>query len=245
MVIKFDNVRLEIPGSWKDVSLEEYEKWYTLKPESRMEMIVYIAEICKIDARVLLQSPAPLFNTIVEAIQFVFNQDFKPASKCNIGNRDYFISSSDKLTLGEYVDVEAVLESNSKNKLSEVLAILCRPKDEKYNPDSTEQRKNMFKNISCDKILPLISFFLLKKKKSEAIFLHCLTVTAQANQFLEDTETFVINGDGIKQFPICQRIRYCYLTKSLKRELLKFSDSSYIKSINQELTRNSMNLQNE
>lgn len=229
MKIEFDNVKLEIPDSWKDIKLSEYEKWYMLKPETRFEMVTYIAEVCNIDAKLLMQSPTQLFNVISEAIQFVFNQDLEPKNKCEIDGEDYFISFSDKLTLGEYVDIEAVLESESKNKLSELLAILCRPIGEKYDPDLTEERIEKFKNLSCDKALPLISFFLLKKKKSDEILSHCLTVTAQAELFLKDIETTVINGGGIKQFPIWQRIRYIYLMKSLKRELLKFSDFSSIK----------------
>lgn len=245
MKIEFDDVKLNVPGSWEDIKLSDYEKWHMMSPESSMEMIVYVSEICKIDPRILLQSPAPLFNIIVEAIQFVFNQDFEPVNKCNIDGTDYFISFSDKLTLGEYIDVESVLDSDSENKLSELLAILCRPAGEPYNPDLTEERKNMFKNISCDKILPLIAFFLNKKKKSDGILNHCLTVTAQAHQFLKDIETSVINGDGIKQFPIWQRIRYRILTGSLKKELSKFSDSYYIRSINQEPMKNSINSQNK
>lgn len=245
MKIEFDNVKLNVPESWKDIKLSDYEKWYKMSPENKMEMVVYVSEICKIDPRILLQSPTPLFNIIVEAIQFVFNQDFEPANKCIINGTDYFISFSDKLTLGEYVDIESVLDSDSENKLSELLAILCRPVGETYNPDLTEDRKNMFKNIPCDKILPLIAFFLNKKKKSDGILSHCLTATDQAHQFLKDIETSVINGDGIKRFPIWQRIRYRILTKSLKRELSKFSDSSYIKSINQERMRNSINSQNK
>ena len=226
MKIEFDNVKLDIPTSWGDINLSDYEKWYLLKPENRFEMVQYVADICKIDAKLLMQSPTQIFDIISDAIHFVFDQDFEPQNKCNIDGTDYFISFSDKLTLGEYVDIESVLESDSDNKLSELLAILCRPAGEKYNPDLTEERSLLFKNISCDKVLPLISFFLLKKKKSDEILNHCLTVTAQAELFLKDIGTFVQSGDGIKRFPIWQRIRYIYLTRSLEKQLSKFSDFS-------------------
>lgn len=245
MKIEFDDVKLEIPGSWKDIKLAEYEKWCTLKPETRFEMVQYVADICKIDADVLLQAPTQVFNAITKAIQFIFNQDFEPVNKCSIDGKDYLISFSDKLTLGEYVDVEDVFENDGENKLSGILAILCRPEGEKYDPDLTEERKNMFKNISCDKILPLISFFLLKKKKSDGILSHCLTVTDQANQFLKDIEISVINGDGIKRLPIWQRIRYRRLTKSLRKELSKFLDFFSTELINQEPMRNNINLKNK
>lgn len=227
MKIEFDDVKLEIPGSWKDIPLSEYEKWYMQKPETREEMIDYVAGICKTDANLLLQSPAVVFNTITEAIGFVFNQDFEPASKCSIEGTDYFISSADKLTLGEYVDTEGVLESESENKLSELLAILCRPAGEKYNPDLTEERREVFKNLSCDKALPLISFFLFKKKKSKEILSLCSRVKEETGQYQKGIRTFAVNTDGTKQLRIWQGIKYYFLMRSQRKRLEKFSDSFY------------------
>ena len=245
MKIKFDNVGLNVPESWKDIKLSDYEKWYLLNPESNLEMVQYVADICKIDARILMDSPPQLFNLVFETMQFIFDVDFEPTDKCNIEKVDYFISTSNKLTLAEYVDVESVLGGESKNKLSEMLAILCRPINEKYNSDLNEERIELFKNLSCDKALPLISFFLFKKKKSDEILNHYLTATIQAEQFLKDTETFVLNGDGIKRFPIWQRIRYIYLTRLLKKRLLKSSDSYFTKLINQEQRKSNTNLKNK
>lgn len=227
--LEFDSVKLEIPTSWKDVTLSDYEKWYMLKPESKLEMIQFVASVCKIDAKILSESPVQVFNIIVDSIGFAFESNLTTNNKVNINEEDYFIAVSDKLTLAEYVDIESVLESDSETKLSDLLAIICRPAGEIYNPDITEERNDIFKNISCDKILPLISFFLFKKKKSEEISSHCLTVTDQASQLLHHTKSFVLNGVGIKRLPICQRIKYYYLTKSLEKQLLRFSASYYTK----------------
>lgn len=244
MRIEFDEVKLEIPEGWKDIRLSEYEQWYMSQPESRYEMITYVANVCKIDAKLLLDAPTQIFNTIYEAIQFVFNHDFEPKNKCTINGTDYFISFADKLTLGEYVDVESIMEGDSKNKLSELLSIICRPIGEKYNPDLTEDRINLFKNIGCDEALPLISFFLSKKKKSEEISNLYSKVTEGIDRYQKDIQTSVINMGGIKQFRIWQAIKYYFSMRSQRKKLLKFSDSFYTESINPELKKSNINLKN-
>jgi hypothetical protein len=224
--IEFEHLSWEIPDSWKDIPLADYEKWYLQKPATTHEYIAFVADVCKIDAGQLLELPAQVFEAIAGAIGFVFDNEPEPSNRVNIGGKDYFVSFADKLTLGEWVDIEGVLESDSPHKLSEILAILCRPAGEKYDPDNADKHLDMFRNLPCDKALQLVSFFLLKKKRSEEISNHYLTVIAQANRFLRDTETFAINGGGIKLLPIWQRIRYICLVRSLKKQLSKFSDFS-------------------
>lgn len=244
MKIEFNDVKIEVPGSWNDISLGEYEKWYMKNPETRLDMINYVSGICNIDADILLQSSPVVFNTITEAIQFVFNQDFKPENKCRIDGTDYFISLADKLTLGEYIDIDAVLNSDSNNKLSELLAIICRPAGEKYNPDLTEERITIFKNIKCDKALPLISFFLSRKKKSGEILNLYSKVTQEINQYQKGILISALNMDGIKRFRIWQGIKLYFLIRSQRKKLSKYSDSYFTKSTNIELRKNNINLKN-
>lgn len=224
MKIEFDGVKINVPNSWNDITLEEYEKLYLLKPETKLEYIQYVADVCRIDAKLLINSPTQLFEIVSNAIQFIFDNDFEPVNKVVVDETEYFISFSDKLTLGEWVDIDSIIKSDSDTKLSEMLAVLCRPIEEKYNPDFLDERKKIFQSLSCDKVLPLISFFLLKKRKSDVISNHCLAVIAQGNQFLKDTKSFAQNGDGIKQLLTWQMIRYYYLMRSLKKQLSKFSD---------------------
>lgn len=224
--IEFDNKKFLIPEGWKDIRLSDYEKWHLAKPETKTDYVRYVADVCRLEADMLLEAPAQLFTIVSETISFVFETDFEPVNHVEIDGERYSLSFSEKLTLGEWVDAEAVLESDSPNKLSELLAILCRPIGEKYNPDMVEKRKEMFMEATCDKVLPLVSFFLFRKKRSGEILSHYSTVMGQAAQFLKDTKTFVQNGDGIKRLPIWQRIRYTYLIRSLEKQLAKCSDFS-------------------
>ena len=226
--IELNDQKLSVPDSWKDIRLADYEKWFMHKPANKMEYIHLVAGICNMDYELLLDSPTQLFDVLSNAVSFVFDTDFPPATKVDIKGVDYFISLSDKLTLGEWIDIEDILSSDSETKISEMLAIVCRPIGESYNMETASCRKDMFRNLSCDKALPLVAFFLHRKKESEMILHHYSTVAAQAGQFLKDTKAFAINGGGIKRLPIWQRIRYTYLTKSLEKQLSKFSDFSSI-----------------
>lgn len=243
MKIEFDNHTIEAPENWSQVTLGDYEKWSSKQPENNRELIEYVADVCKTDVEILLNAPAPVFDTIYNSIQFLFENEFEPVGKCTMNETDFIVSGTGEMTLGEYVDVDGILSGDSENKFSEILATLCRPEGEKYNPDNVklfDERVEMFKNLPCSEALPLISFFLLKRKKSMQILNHCSTVTTQANRFLKDMETFVTNGDGIRQLPIWHRIRCIYWMRLLKRRLSKFSDSYYTESTKHARKRNSI-----
>lgn len=229
VTVELNNVKLEIPESWSDIKLSRYEKLYMQKPETKLDQVHFVADVCGIDAKVLLESPAQVFNALAQIVDFVFDSELPPSNTVKVGDTEYFVSFADKLTLGEWVDAENVIGSDSECKLSELLAILCRPIGEMYNPDLAAERTEMFKNLTCDKALPLISFFLSKKREYEAILNHYSTVMAQADRFLKDTKTFAISGGGIKRLPIWQRIRYTYLIRSLEKQLAKCSDFSSTK----------------
>lgn len=229
--IEFDNSQLSIPSEWADIKLCEYEKWYGNRPKNKMEYIAHLAAICKIDTTQLLNLPADTFGLITTATQFV-TQDVAPEQYAEINGQKYFVVGADKITLGEWIDVDEVLNRDSGINLSELLAIVCRPLCEAYNHEQTAARAELFSQQTCDVMLPLFSFFLLKGQRLKETLNHCLAVAEVANQFLADTKTFVESGDGIKQLPIWQRIRYFSLIKSLEKQLSKFSDLCSIELIN-------------
>lgn len=222
--IEFEDIQLQIPAGWHEIELQNYEKWFMSKPESQKDYIEYIADICQTDAQTLMDAPAQIFDIVCKTIQFVFQENIPPQSSIEIENINYYISTSNKLTLAEWVDVDTILNSKSENQLSEILSILCRPANEKYDPEISTKRQEIFRTIPCSKALPLVAFFLHKKKQSEQISNHFFQATTQIGHFLKDIETFAANGDGIKRLPIWQKIKYTFLTRSLKKQWSKFSD---------------------
>lgn len=220
--IKLDDVVLSVPESWEDVKLENYEKCFSMGTETRLEQVHYLSRLCGIDAGVVLDNDIRLFQIMVEATSFLSENDFEPVNRIKLKGEDYFVTPYEKLTAAEYIDADTVLGSEGDSRLSELLAIVCRPYGEKYKYEVCKERIPLFQNLSCAEALPLLSFFLFRRKKSEEILSHYSMVREQANQLLEVTENLALNGGGINSLPIWQRIKCIYLILSSKNELRKF-----------------------
>ncbi|NDV69199.1 hypothetical protein [Dysgonomonas sp. 25] len=223
--IEFEGKTINVPQSWDEILFGEYEKWYFQQPKTQSEHIEFIAQLCKVDEAWLMSAPPQLFESIAGSLGFMFEDSIAPSESVSIAGEKYAVSYGDKLTLGEWVDVENCFEGERENRLSEVLAILCRPVGEKYNPDNTEARSAVFRGLPCSQVLPLLAFFLHRNQSFCKISNLYSTTVTQANRFVRDIEHLVQSGGGTKRLPIWQRIKYTFLMKSLKKRLSKFSDS--------------------
>ena len=212
-----DELIINIPDNWSDITLEQYESILNRECDNVYDNIITISELCNVDAKVFTDSPIELYNAANGIILSFINNRPEPKNEIIINNVKYFINYADKLTLAEHIDSQA-------DTISEILAVICRPVGEKYNSDLLPQRIELFKSLTCDKVLPLIDFFLSKKMKSESVLALYSKTTDQANQLVADIDNFVIDGDGIKQLPIWRRIKYSNLIRYSKKELLKCSD---------------------
>lgn len=225
--IKLQDRKISIPTGWHEVTLGDYEKWYFKGEQTGLSgQVDYMADICQIEVPELMDAPAKVYETFSKTVSFLVNADFEATQKVTINGTEYFISLSDEIVLGEWVDIDAVLGNEDSNtKLSDLLAIVCRPVGEEYDHSLAAKRAELFRQQSCEKMLPLVSFFLRKEDRLNEILHHSSQVVAAASRFLEDTKTFAASGDGIKRLPIWQQTRYSYLIKSLEKQLSKFSDS--------------------
>lgn len=223
-----DGKTINIPQSWSEIRLGNYEKWFIHEPQNRSDEVKLIADICGIDVDVLLEKPTQLFDIISDSLGFIFNTETcEPSNTIEIENRNYVISFSDELTLAEWIDIESVFESNSSNRLSEILSILCRPPGEIYDSKQSEKRKIIFENLTMDKVLPLLAFFLFQNEKLKTISSLYFQAQKEMKLYQQSIQDFAENGAGIKSLPIWQRIKYYCLTKYLQNRLSKFSDSYF------------------
>lgn len=244
MDVKYEGLEIKVPTSWKDLKVSDYERFYTLKPESKIDLVNYVAKVCNIDSSVLFNSPADIFNIIYDAIQFVFTEPLTQSNKVRINYDTFFICDYTDLSFGEWVDIDSILTSENKS-IAEILAICCRPIGEKYNPNNKElfdERIELFKNMTCDKALPLIAFFLSNTRQLKTRLNQYLTAQAQAAQLVKGIQIFPKSGGGIKLSRIWQGIKFYFLMRSLRKKLSRFSDSYYTKSTKRMQKKNNNNL---
>ena len=227
--IKTATTVVNVPDSWSEITLADYQRWYIHPPQSHAEHLACMAGLCRTDAEVLQKLPRKDFEELVQTLQFTADRDLPPSRKIKIDGKEYFIISSDDLTLGEWVDVDAVLgDDENLTKLSDMLSIICRPAGEEYNHKTAKERAQLFRQQPCSKMIPLVSFFFHREQSFNEILTHSSAVEAAAARLLRGTKTFAANGDGIKRLPIWRRIRYCFLMRSLACLL---SESSAFSSI--------------
>lgn len=226
--LKVNGKKITIPTKWSEVLLKDYEQWQTNKSDNR-NIAQCIANLCNMEIQDLTKAPKELLGTILESLKFLSEPNLESAVSMIIDNDVFILTDLNRLTLGEWVDVDAVLNDDKcESVFSSILAIVCRPIGEEYNHENVATRAQLFREQTCDKVLPLISFFLRREQNLKETFNHFSTVLEAGNQLLEVTKSFAQNGDGIKRLPIWQRIRFYFLTRSLEKQLSKFSVSSSI-----------------
>lgn len=226
--IKFEDQKVNVPTQWNEVSLGNYEKWYAHKQKNEGYTAQAMASLCNVDAQWIQKLPKATANLINETVQFLADPNFEPSQTIEINKELYTLASSENLTLGEWVDVDSIFNGESETLFSDILAVVCRPVGEFYSHENSTERAELFRKQSCEKMLPLVSFFLRKGHESKVILNHYSQVKEAATQYLRDIKNFVANGDGIKRLPIWQQTRYSYLIRSLEKQLSRFSDSYFI-----------------
>lgn len=225
--IKIEDTLYNVPESWDDVTLGQYEKWFDYVADTKMKEVELVSLISTIPFDLLSTLPLSFYTDVLNMVSFAFaGNDFKPSNKIIIDNEVYSVSVKDELTLAQYVDVEATFEEeDNDSRLSEILAIVCLRKGEKYDFKILKERKKLFQDLKMNEVFPLLAFFLQLRKNLLKITTFYSKVVEQANQFANLIRTSAENGDGTKLLPRLQRMKYRSLMKSLTKQLSQCSTS--------------------
>ena len=225
--IKIEDTLYNVPESWDDVTLGQYEKWFDYVADTKMKEVELVSLISTIPFDLLSTLPLSFYTDVLNMVSFTFaGNDFKPSNKIVIDDAVYSVSVKDELTLAQYVDVEATFEEEGNDsRLSEILAIVCLKKGEKYDSKILKERKKSFQDLKMNEVFPLLAFFLQLKKNLLMITTFYSKVVEQANQFASLIRTSAENGDGIRLLPKLQMMKYRSLMKSLQQQLSQCSTS--------------------
>ena len=211
--IKIEDTLYNVPESWDDVTLGQYEKWFDYVADSKMKEVELVSLISTIPFDLLSTLPLSFYTEVLNMVSFAFaGNDFKPSNKIVIDDA-----------------VEATFEEEGNDsRLSEILAIVCLKKGEKYDSKILKERKKLFQDLKMNEVFPLLAFFLQLRKNLLMITTFYSKVVEQANQFASLIRTSAENGDGIRLLPKLQMMKYRSLMKSLQQQLSQCSTSYVI-----------------
>lgn len=229
---EYNDVTVQVPQGWHEIAVSTYDKMWTIKPKTARERASVVAIACNIELQVLLDWPTEVFNMILHDVAFLFKDNPVPPSPLvKIGEAQYTVAIEEKLTFGEYIDVDHV-QKNSDAILSNVLAIVCRPAGEKYNPDNNELRATMFGALPVSQVQGVLAFFLQCYQVSTERTRLYANLRATVDLLPPNIATLLRHGGSIKLLRIWPIIKYGFLMKLLRARLRKFSRSYYTNAIN-------------
>lgn len=183
--------------------------------------------------------PVELYNSIMSNFGFVLEEmpQKKPSKELSFNGKDFIINDMESLKVKEYEDAEMVLRNNVYDYPS-LLAILCREVkgvktdnitgisykvNEEYDTEFAnhifDARRKMFAEMPITKVMPLITFFLLKGIESSNLSQNSITTLAHQLDEVVGNMLDSINSMGLR--------KWLYLPQTIK--LKKYRKS--IKSI--------------
>ena len=224
--------KLEAKKNKQEAPNEKDEK-YTLTDKDILKIFTNF-DISKYDIL-----PVELYEAIMSNFSFLVEDMpvMKPSKELFFNNVHFVINDMESLKVNEYEDADMVLRNNQYDYPS-LLAILCRECkgkktdhvtgityliNEDYNTEFAnhifDARREMFANMPMTKVMPLISFFLLKGLESNNHFQNSIqTLAHQLKEAVENMQDS-LNSMGLK--------KWWYLPQMIKLKKYK----KYINSI--------------
>jgi hypothetical protein len=165
-------IQVQIPTEWKDITIEIYQKYFTIvnsgKKEQEKELEI-ISLLCRLEKDVVKKIGVKQKRELTLKLSTFVNKRLPKKLKKKIkfnGKRYGFIPNLSKISTGEYVDIEEYCK-DTNNNLHKIMSILYREIDKEkydlynvkpYNPD--EIKEEDFKKLPMDITLGALDFFL-------------------------------------------------------------------------------------
>lgn len=162
-----------VPENWDEVTVEKFMNVYRYKNPNNNELlgaVNLISALSDIEAGVLLQMDIDDFKTLASKVTFI-TQEVPRQDMDSIevdGEQYYLYTEFNKLTTGEVITIETLLESvefDIHKIMSDLLCLFLRKKDKdgKYEKFTTDmlKRKESFLKIPITQIYHVFGFFSL------------------------------------------------------------------------------------
>ena len=164
------NKEILIPTSWQDVTLGEYIELSKLNISSYKSPVEYYIHMLRLFGNDDIESifeyiKAVDLNSIVGQMDFMKEQPKQLDNKSIDVNgvKFYLAKNLNEITVGEYVSIEQMIETDKLDSVSAIpviLSVILRPLDEEFDSNLCAERIELFKNsLSIEDVLGMSVFF--------------------------------------------------------------------------------------
>lgn len=166
------NKTYNIPTEWDEITVKQFTQLYRVKDQTSNELmgvVNLISAISDIDSSLLLQMDIDDFKNLTSKITFITTEVPRvDVDYLEVGEDKYYLYTDfNKLTTGEVITIETLLESSEfdiHKVMADLLCLFLRKKDGdgKYEKFSTDmlKRKEIFLTLPITKIYHVFGFFL-------------------------------------------------------------------------------------
>ena len=202
-------VKIQVPESLREISLEQYQAYNKINTEQNQNSNFLLHKTIEIFCNLNLQNVIKVeFNSVVKVAKMIndlFNQDVKLVPTFTMNGVGYgFIPDLDKITLGEYIDLDNTL--SDWNNMHKAMAVLYRPiKDtlkEKYIIEDYKgsEGAEKYKQMPLDIVMGSLVFFYNLKNELLKTTLKYLNKEALMKLTIQQREDLLGSGDGITRY---------------------------------------------
>jgi len=161
---------ITIPQEWSDVSLGEFIELSKLNISDYENSVDYYFKILEVFGNDLKEVKEFInyvdLTDIVNQMTFLKTPPKQLDLKSVVIDEVEFLLKDDlnKLTVGEYVSIETLIERGKLNSISaipSILSVILRPKDEVFNADLVNTRIKLFEEkLNIEQVIKMSIFFL-------------------------------------------------------------------------------------
>ena len=202
-------MELKVPTKINDIPLQEYQRFAKVNvPDADQEFLLHktIEIFCEVDIRDVAKLPVKLAAELNEEITAVLNESVAFTTRFEMGGIEYgFIPDLEKMTLGEYIDLEEGLRDPAS--FHKAAAVMFRPVKksfkelytiEPYTADLTAHEA--MKSAPLGVISAAVVFFYSIVNELQAASLVYSKKLMKENKTTLEEGSLPLSGDGLQAF---------------------------------------------
>lgn len=215
--------KITVPTKWDDITLKQFQELMKIYNQEDKDILDILSLFTQKSKKELRQMPSEFIETMLVHLQFMNTKlEAEPSSQIDIDGKIYKINYTEKLKFGEFVDVETLIKEDKYNWAA-ILAMLCRLEGEVYDDDfiadKLDGRIKMYEELTINKALQLINFFLKLKLRYITYSLRSSTLKEgkeEVESLVQSIRDSLKDGAGTRLNSIYAKIELKKLEKQLR-----------------------------